>query len=64
MARKASIEKNNKRKEISSRYIAYRAELREKAVNMKLSDEERFEARKNFKLFLVIQIQTALSHVV
>ena len=49
MARKASIEKNNKRKEISGRYVKYRAELREKAVNMKLSDEERGEARKKLQ---------------
>lgn len=43
------IEKNNKRKEISKRYVAYRAELREKAVNMKLSDDERAEARKKLQ---------------
>lgn len=49
MARKASIEKNNKRKAISKKYVAYRAELREKAVNMKLSDEDRFEARKKLQ---------------
>lgn len=49
MARKASIEKNNKRKEISSRYVQYRTELREKAVNMKLSEEERMEARKKLQ---------------
>ena len=49
MARKASIEKNNKRKEISARYVKYRTELRDKAVNMKLSDEERFEARKKLQ---------------
>ena len=45
MAKLSSIKKNNKRKEKSSRYYKYRAELREKAVNMKLSDEARGEAR-------------------
>lgn len=49
MARKSSIVKNNKRKEISKRYAAYRTELRDKAVNMKLSDEERMEARKKLQ---------------
>ena len=49
MARKASIEKNNKRKEISKRYTQYRTELRDKAVYMKLSDEVRFEARKKLQ---------------
>ncbi len=49
MARKSSIVKNNKRKEISKRYVAYRTELREKAVNMKLSDDERAEARKKLQ---------------
>lgn len=49
MARKASIEKNNKRKDLSKRYAQHRKELREKAVNMKLSDEERAEARKKLQ---------------
>ena len=49
MARLASIEKNNKRKAISSKYWKHRRELREKAVNMKLSDEERGEARKKLQ---------------
>lgn len=49
MARKASVQKNNKRKAISSKYKAYRKELREKAVNLKLSDEERVEARKKLQ---------------
>ncbi|XGC80082.1 30S ribosomal protein S14 [Bdellovibrio bacteriovorus] len=49
MARKASIEKNNKRKAKSAKYVAYRAELRAKAVDMKLSEEERFEARKKLQ---------------
>ena len=49
MARKASIVKNNKRKEIAKRYTAHRAELRAKAVDMKLSEEARMEARKKLQ---------------
>ncbi|MGZ3774135.1 MAG: 30S ribosomal protein S14 [Pseudobdellovibrionaceae bacterium] len=49
MARKASIEKNNKRKELSKRYAQYRKELRTKAVDMKLSDEDRADARKKLQ---------------
>ncbi len=49
MARKASIEKNNKRKELSKRYTKYRTELRGKAVDMKLSEEERAIARKKLQ---------------
>lgn len=49
MARKASIEKNNKRKAISTKYWKYRKELREKAVDAKLSDDERELARKKLQ---------------
>jgi|SRR6516225_1139340 small subunit ribosomal protein S14 len=49
MARKASIEKNNKRKELSKRYTQYRNELRAKAVDMKLSEEDRAAARKKLQ---------------
>ena len=49
MARKASIEKNNKRKALAKRYTEYRKQLRETAVNMKLSDEERDQARKKLQ---------------
>jgi small subunit ribosomal protein S14 len=49
MARKASIVKNNKRKEIAKRYTEYRKELRNKAVDMKLSDDDRAEARKKLQ---------------
>ncbi|MCM2353045.1 MAG: 30S ribosomal protein S14 [Pseudobdellovibrio sp.] len=49
MARKSSVVKNNKRKAISNKYRAYRKELREKAVDMKLSDEVRDEARKKLQ---------------
>lgn len=49
MARLASIEKNNRRKDKSSRYWKYRTELREKAVDQKLTDEERATARKKLQ---------------
>lgn len=49
MARKASIEKNNKRKAIAKKYFKHRADLRAKAVDMKLSDEERAAARKKLQ---------------
>lgn len=49
MARKSSIVKNNKRKAVSTKYWKYRKELRDKAVNFNLSDEERAEARKKLQ---------------
>lgn len=49
MARLASIEKNNKKKAISTKLWKYRKELRDKAVNFKLSDEDRAEARKKLQ---------------
>lgn len=49
MARKASIEKNNKRKAIAKKYFKHREELRAKAIDMKLSDEERAAARKKLQ---------------
>ena len=49
MARKASIEKNNKRKALAKKYFKHRKELRTKAVDMKLSDEERATARKKLQ---------------
>ena len=49
MARKASIEKNNRRKAISAKYTKYRTELREKAIDLKLSDEDRASARKKLQ---------------
>lgn len=49
MARKASIEKNNKRKVLAKKYWKHRVELRESAVNMKLTDEARAEARKKLQ---------------
>jgi small subunit ribosomal protein S14 len=49
MARKASIEKNNKKKALSTKFYKYRAELRAKAVDFKLSDEDRDAARKKLQ---------------
>lgn len=44
MAKLSSVLKNNKRKEMAEKYGRYRAELRAKVVDMKLSDEERAAA--------------------
>lgn len=49
MARKASIEKNNKRKKMAGKFGKLRTELRNKAVDMKLTDEERLVARKKLQ---------------
>ncbi|MBC7465703.1 MAG: 30S ribosomal protein S14 [Bdellovibrio sp.] len=49
MARLASIKKNNRKKEISTKYYKYRDELREKAVNFSLSEEERTVARQKLQ---------------
>ena len=49
MARKASINKNNAKKALSKKFFKYRVELREKAVNFKLSDEERDAARRKLQ---------------
>ena len=43
------VEKNNRRKKLAKKYLKYRNELREKAVNMKLSDEERIAARQKLQ---------------
>ncbi len=40
------VEKNNDNRALAQKYFKYRRELRERAVNMKLSDEERALARK------------------
>ena len=45
MAKLSSINKNNYRKKLSTKYGPIRTELREKSVNMKLSEEERAAAR-------------------
>jgi small subunit ribosomal protein S14 len=45
MARKAMIVKDQKRKALTKKYLPKRIELRNKSVNMKLSEEERALAR-------------------
>lgn len=45
MARLAAIEKNNRKKGLAKRYYKHREELRNKSVDMKLSEEERQAAR-------------------
>jgi len=45
MAKKSSIEKNNRRTRMAKQYAAKRAELKAMAVDNKLSPEERFGAR-------------------
>jgi small subunit ribosomal protein S14 len=46
LARKASIEKNNRRRKTALKYLAYRKELRAKSVNPNLSEDERREAQR------------------
>ena len=45
MAKKSSIEKNNRRKKLSEQYAKKRADLKAKALDESLSLEERFDAR-------------------
>jgi small subunit ribosomal protein S14 len=45
MAKKSSVLRNEKRKKMAAKQFALRAELRKKAINMKLSDEDREAAR-------------------
>ncbi len=45
MARLAQIIKNEKRKKLANKHLALRRELRKKARNINLSEEERFEAQ-------------------
>lgn len=58
MARLAAVKKNNRKKALSKKYFAYREELRNKAVNMKLSDEERDAARLKLQ-----KLPKATSHI-
>lgn len=44
MARLAAIEKNNRRKKVSSKFWKLRRELRAKSLNQSLSEQEREEA--------------------
>jgi small subunit ribosomal protein S14 len=45
MAKKSSIEKNNRRKQMVTKFAAKRADLKAKALDEGLPLEERFEAR-------------------
>lgn len=45
MAKKSSIEKNNRRRRMSEQYAKKRADLKAKALDESLSLEERFDAR-------------------
>ena len=45
MAKKSSIEKNNRRTRMAEQYATKRAELKAMAVDNKLSPEDRFNAR-------------------
>lgn len=49
MARKASIEKNNRRKNAAAKVHKMRLELKSKIQDSKLSDEERSAARKKLQ---------------
>lgn len=49
MARKAAIEKNNRKKKLSLKYRKHRDELRARAIDMKISDEERTTARNKLQ---------------
>ena len=45
----AIVEKNNKKKAISTKFWKLRRELRDKAVNLTLSDEDRTDARNKLQ---------------
>jgi small subunit ribosomal protein S14 len=45
MAKKSSIEKNNRRRKLSKQYAAKRAKLKAASVDQNLSDQDRFAAR-------------------
>ena len=49
MARKAATEKNNDKKALSTKFYKYRTELREKAVSVKATDEEKDAARRKLQ---------------
>lgn len=49
MARKAAIEKNNRKKMLSAKYRKHRDELRARAIDQKLSEEERTAARNKLQ---------------
>ena len=45
MAKKSSIEKNNRRRRMAKQYSAKRAKLKAASVDQNLSDQDRFTAR-------------------
>ncbi len=45
MAKKSSVEKNNRRARMAKQYASKRAQLKEMAVDDRLSPEDRFNAR-------------------
>ena len=49
MARKASIEKNNRRKKLAAKYQKLRLELKKKSLDPKLSDDDKLAARKKLQ---------------
>ena len=49
MARKAAVEKNNRRKKASLKFLKLRKELRAKSLDQKLSDEDRALAFKKLQ---------------
>ena len=49
MARSAAVQKNNRRKKVSAKFGRLRAELRAKAIDQKLTEEERVAARKKLQ---------------
>jgi len=49
MAKKSMIKKNEQRRAKAEKYITYRAELKSKALDEKLTDEERYEARQKLQ---------------
>ena len=61
MAKKSSIEKNNKRLEKALRYRETRVKLRKMAVDFRLSDEKRLEAQMKLQ---ALPRNTSLSRVV
>lgn len=49
MAKKSSIEKNNNKKKLSTKFWKFRKELRDKAVDFSLDEEVRLDARRKLQ---------------
>lgn len=49
MAKKSSIEKNNNKKKLSTKFWKFRKELRDKAVDFSLDEETRMDARRKLQ---------------